>query len=276
MKSLPVEIYPEMKYLQIFKISWQNTFVYRLNFIMWRVRTLLWFFAAYYFWVAIFSQNDQVFNYDRSSLLTYIIGAALLRSFVLSSKSVMVNVEIANGDLNNYLVRPISYLKNWLSRDMADKAMNLAFFSIEITILFFIIKPPILLPLSLWHLSAFLLASILAMFMYFFFSFIVSCFAFWYPEHNGWPLRFIVFMLLGFLSGEAFPLDIFPALAQQIFSFLPFSYFIFYPLQIYLGRLSDPQILTVFSAQLVWIIILYLLSQRLYKKGLKIYGAYGR
>lgn len=265
-----------MKYLQIFKISWQNAFVYRLNFIMWRVRTLLWFFTAYYFWVAIFTQNDQVFNYDRSTLLTYIIGAALLRSFVLSSKSVMVNVEIANGDLNNYLVRPISYLKNWFSRDMADKAMNLAFFSIEITILFFIIKPPIILPQSIWHLSAFIIASILAMFIYFFFSFIISCFAFWYPEHNGWPLRYIVFMLLSFLSGESFPLDIFPSLAQKIFSFLPFSYFIFYPLQIYLGRLSDSQILTVFLAQFTWIFILSLLSQRLYRKGLKIYGAYGR
>lgn len=265
-----------MKYLEVFRISWQSAFVYRLNFIMWRVRTMLWFFTSYFFWVAIFQKNDQVFSYDRSVMLTYIIGAALLRSFVLASRSVSVNVEIANGDLNNYLVRPISYLKNWLARDFADKALNLVFFAFEMTILYLIIKPPLIFPANAWHLTAFLLATVLAMFMYFFFSFIVSCFAFWYPEHNGWPLRFIVFMLLGFLAGEGFPLDIFPSLAQTIFKFLPFPYFIFYPLQIYLGRLSNPQILQVFLAQLIWIPVLFLFAKLLYKKGLKIYGAYGR
>ena len=264
------------KYLQIFRISWQNALVYRLNFVMWRVRTILWFFTAYFFWLAIFTQNQKVFSYDRSTMLTYIIGAALLRSFVLSSRSVTVGTEIANGDLNNYLVKPINYLKNWLARDFADKALNLIFFSLEITLLTLIFNPPIIGPASLMHLFLFLLAVFLAMFIYFFFSFLVSSFTFWYPEHNGWPLRFIVFMLLGFLAGASFPLDIFPALAQKIFKLLPFPYLIFYPLQIYLGRLSHQQILSSFLIMLAWLFILYQLTKIVFKKGLKIYGAYGR
>jgi ABC-2 type transport system permease protein len=264
------------KYFQIFKINWQSSFVYRLNFIMWRVRTMIWFLASYFFWVAIFSQHEQVFTYDRSVMLTYILGAALLRSFVLASRSITVGTEIATGDLNNYLVKPLSYLKNWLSRDLSDKVLNLLFFTFELLLIIIIIKPPLILPQSLLHLFAFLLSAVLAMMMYFFFSFIVSSFTFWYPEHNGWPLRFIVFMLLGFFAGESFPLDIFPQLAQKIFSLLPFSYFIFYPLQIYLGRLSNQQIILVYLSQSVWLILLFLLTRFIFKKGLKIYGAYGR
>jgi len=264
------------KYLQLFRISWQNAFVYRLNFIMWRVRTVLWFFTSYFFWVAIYSQHQQVFSYDRSVMLTYIIGAALLRSFVLASRSITAGEEIANGDLNNYLVKPLNYLTNWLARDFADKALNLVFFSVELGLIILLFKPPLVFPPDAWHLLAFLLTVFLAMFIYFFFSFLVSLFTFWYPEHNGWPLRFIVFVMLTFLAGESFPLDMFPAAAQTVFRLLPFSYLIFYPLQIYLGRLAPLQIIEVFAVMIVWLLILYLLVKKIYQRGLKIYGAYGR
>lgn len=243
---------------------------------MWRVRTIIWFLTIYFFWFAILSKNNQVFGYNSQTLLTYTIGASFLRSLVLSSRSVSAGVEIANGDLNNYLVKPINYLKNWLARDFADKALNLAFFSVEISILFLILKPPFLYPSNLWHLTAFILTAFIATIMYFFFSFLISCFTFWYPEHNGWPLRFIVFMIISFLAGGSFPLDIFPETAQAIFKILPFSYFMFYPLQIYLGRLSINQTIQAIIIMIIWTLTLYKLSRLVFKKGLKIYGAYGR
>jgi ABC-2 type transport system permease protein len=264
------------KYWQITKTSWSNGFVYRLNFIMWRVRTIIWFFTIYYFWVAILSQNDQVFNYDSQTLLTYVIGTSFLRSLVLSSRSVSAGMEIANGDLNNYLVKPINYLKNWLARDIADKALNLAFFIPEMVIIFLVIKPPFIFPNNPWYFVAFIVAALIATLMYFFFSFLVSCFTFWYPEHNGWPLRFIVFMIIGFLAGDTFPLDIFPAVAQTIFKILPFGYFMFYPMQIYLGRIPANQVGLTIIIMLAWVFILYKISTAVFKKGLKVYGAYGR
>ena len=243
---------------------------------MWRVRTIIWFFTIYYFWVAILSQNDQVFNYDSQTLLTYVIGTSFLRSLVLSSRSVSAGMEIANGDLNNYLVKPINYLKNWLARDIADKALNLAFFIPEMVIIFLVIKPPFIFPNNPWYFVAFIVAALIATLMYFFFSFLVSCFTFWYPEHNGWPLRFIVFMIIGFLAGDTFPLDIFPAVAQTIFKILPFGYFMFYPMQIYLGRIPANQVGLTIIIMLAWVFILYKISTAVFKKGLKVYGAYGR
>lgn len=264
------------KYLQIFRISWANGFVYRLNFIMWRVRTILQFFAVYFLWLAIFAGQNSIFDYTKSVMLTYVIGIAVLRSFVFSSRSVSVGAEIASGDLNNYLVKPIGYLKNWLARDLADKLLNIIFLTFELGLIILIFKPPLVGPASFSQLVIFLFTVILAMMMYFLFSFLVSSFTFWYPEHNGWPLRFFVFMVIEFLAGGLFPLDILPQTAFKIFRLLPPAYLVFYPIQIYLGRLDFNQIVSTIIIMLVWLLILYQLSRLVWKKGLKIYGAYGR
>jgi len=264
------------KYLQIFKISWSDSLVYRLNFIMWRIRSIFWFITVYFFWFAVFTQNDQVANYDRSLMFTYVIGSALLRSLILGFRSSAIGAEIATGDLNNYLIKPVNYFTSWFTRDLADKILNLVFFTLELTLIILIIKPPLVFPNNPLHLLFFILAVLLAILMYFFFSFLISAFTFWYPEHNGWPLRFFMLTIIGFLAGSGIPLDIFPQVIFNIFKFLPFSYFTFFPLQIFLGRLEPNQITFTFSIMIIWSIIFYKLSRIVWKKGLKIYGAYGR
>ena len=205
------------KYLKIFQTSLINGFVYRLNFIMWRVRHVIQFLAVYFLWLAIYADNNQLFGYSRAAMLTYVIGTSVLRSFVLSSRSQTVGVEIASGDLNNYLVKPVSYLKNWLARDLSDKLLNLLFMTFELTLVILLLRPPLLPPASSPAAAIFIVAVILAMLLYFLFSFLVSSFAFWYPEHNSWPLRFFIFMILEFLAGGLFPLDIFPPVVYNFF-----------------------------------------------------------
>jgi ABC-2 type transport system permease protein len=264
------------KYLSVFAMSWSDGFVYRLNFLMWRLRTLLQFFTVYFLWLAIFSGETDLFAYSRAGMLTYIFGVSVLRSFVLSSRSVTVGVEIANGDLNNYLLKPISYLKNWLARDLADKAINLIFMVLELGLLILLLRPPLLAPASLTALGLMLVTAVAAMFLYFLFSFLVSSITFWYTEHQGWPIRFITFMILEFLAGSLFPLDIFPESVFNVFRALPTAYFLFYPMQFYLGRVSGSEVPGILFMLLFWLVALYFLAKLVWKKGLKVYGAYGR
>ena len=264
------------KYLQVFKTSWADGFVYRLNFIMWRIRSIFYLLVVYFLWYTVFSQEQSVFGYQRSVILTYILGTSILRSFVLASRSQAVNVEIATGDLSNYLLKPISYFTNWFSRDLADKLLNFIFLVIELSLIIFLLKPPLVFPSSLAQTILFIITIIIAMFIFFFFSFLVGTFAFWYPEHNGWPLRFIIFIAVDFLAGSIFPLDIFPQTVFNIFRLLPPAYFLFYPMQIFLGRLSANEITAVISTMIFWLITLYLIAQYVWKKGLKNYAAYGR
>ena len=264
------------KYWLIFRLSWQDAITYRLNFLMWRLRSIIGFLASYLFWLALVSSNPNIAGYNASILLTYIFVAAFLRNLVFSNVSYAACVEIARGDLSNFLIKPLGYFKYWLTRDLADKALNLTFFSIEILVLYFILRPQIILPQTLFHLISFLIISFLAAIMFFFLSFIISTFAFWHPEHNGWPLRFLFISLLDFLSGSSIPLDIFPPAIVKLFKFSPFSYLVFYPTQIWLNRVSQTEIVNIFLITLFWVLAFYLIFRLIWHQGLKTYSAYGR
>ncbi len=269
-------LFPFRKYCSIFEISWSNSFVYRLNFVMWRVRSVLQLLTIYFLWLAIFKKGGTVFGYDRQLIITYILGTSILRSFVLGSRSIDVATEIANGNLNNYLVKPINYFGNWLTRDLADKALNLIFVIGEVILFIWLLKPTLALQSNPSHVFAFIIASILAMLIHFFLSFLISSVTFWYVEESGWPLRFLSSVIIEFLSGGLFPLDILPQAAFSVFRLLPPAYFLFYPMQIYLGRLTPQALIQVLGMMLFWVVILYKIAQFVWNQGLKVYGAYGR
>jgi len=83
-------------------------------------------------------------------------------------------------------------------------------------------------------------------------------------------------IITDFFSGSIFPLDIFPALWQKVFYYTPFPYLIFFPLQVYLGKIPFSQVLSGISISLVWSLALSVILKSIWQKGLKIYDAVGR
>jgi ABC-2 type transport system permease protein len=152
----------------------------------------------------------------------------------------------------------------------------LVFVIIEVILLILLLRPPLFLQTNLATLLAFIVASLLAMLLYFYFSFLISMTTFWLPEENGWPQRFVVFMLMEFFAGGLFPLDILPARIYQVIQFLPTTYFLNAPMQIYLGRATGSNLALIFTMMIFWLFTLSWLANWVFRKGLKIYGAYGR
>lgn len=264
------------KYLQAAKLELSNGFVYRANFIMWRVRMVIQLLAVYILWQAIFRQNQQPFGYDFGILMTYLVGSSLLRSLVLSNKSLEAQTEIATGDLSNYLLKPINYFAYWFSRDISDKLLNGIFSVLEITLFMVIIKPPLFIQTNPVQLISFLLSGLIAVILYFFLSFIISLSTFWYSEARGWPQRFLFYTILEFMSGSLFPLDILPDWAYRFLMALPTSYLIFTPMQIYLGQLTGSELINTLAVSVIWAVIVSGLTYFLWKKGIKHYQAFGR
>lgn len=264
-------------YLSIFKISFQEEFAYRLNFILWRARNVLQIFIAFYLWDTIFANPDRIiFGYDKAKILTYVFGLIIVRAFVLSSRTVDVAGEISRGELSNYLVKPINYFKYWLTRDLSSKALNLGFAFVEGVLLYLYLRPPFFVQTDPLFISGFLVAITIAMFIYFVLLFITSSVPFWAPE-AAWGGHFLVTVIMvEFLSGALFPLDVLPPLLQEILSYTPFPYLIFFPLRVYLGQAQGPEIVRGVLIGGVWASILWLLMKNIWARGLKVYQAYGR
>ena len=264
-------------YLSVFKISFKQEFAYRLNFIMWRVRNVIQIFVVFYLWETVFTASGMtLFGYDKPKILTYVFGLIIVRAFVLSARAVDVAGEIARGDLNNYLVKPIDYFKYWLTRDLASKALNLFFAFFETLFLLYILKPPFFIQTNPVLISAFLVSLVFAMLIFFCSLFIVSAVPFWTPE-AAWGAQFLFSaILVEFLSGALFPLDVLPIILQRILSFLPFQYLIYFPIQVYLGKVQGQEVIKGILVSGMWVLILYSLMKIVWRRGLKSYDAYGR
>jgi ABC-2 type transport system permease protein len=86
----------------------------------------------------------------------------------------------------------------------------------------------------------------------------------------------LVTIFVEFLSGALFPLDILPTAIQNFLSYTPFPYLIFFPLEIYLGKMEGLVLLKEMMISIAWLVILWYILKSVWVKGLKAYQAYGR
>lgn len=265
------------KYWSIFKISFQQEFVYKVNFLMWRLRNIIQIFVTFFLWSTIFSDPQRVvFGYDKGKIITYVFGVMLVKAFILSSKVADVAGDVARGDLSNYLVKPINYFKYWFTRDVSAKVINLVFATGEFLIFFLVLKPDFFFQSNPLQFLAFLASLIVGMLLYFCLIFMVSSVPFWAPE-LGWGSHFLVtVVIVDFLSGSLFPIDVLPMTLQKILLATPFPYLLYVPVEVYLGKITGLQLFSGLVISLVWLLILWFLMKFIWNKGLKVYQAFGR
>lgn len=265
------------KFFKILGISFQQEFTYRLNFLMWRIRNVMQVLVFFFLWSSVFfDSNINYFGYNQEKIISYAFVLIIVRAIVMSSRSVDVAGIISNGELSNYLLKPINFFKYWLTRDISSKLLNITFSFLEITILFIILKPDIFIQTNLIQLLLFVASLIIASFIFFSISMLTSFVPFWIPE-IAWGAQFLVIVIfVEFLSGAFFPLDVFPEVLQNILKFTPFPYLVFIPIKTYLGTETIQTTLTSLSIGMIWTFILLIFTKKVWQKGLKAYEAVGR
>lgn len=265
-----------MKYWSVFKISFQQEFAYRLNFILWRVRNIIQILVFFFLWDAVFSGNNtELFGYNRTQIFTYGFVLIIVRALVFAVRSNDIAGQVANGELSNMLLKPINYFRYWISRDVAYKFLNILFGTIEAILLVIILKPNVFLQSNPSYLIAFVFSLIISMFIFFNILMIASFVPFWVPE-IAWGGQFFVTTAIEFLSGATFPIDVFPNTIYQILRLTPFPYLIFVPIKIYLGSFSYPMVFQSLVIGLIWSFILWKISSEVWKRGLRVYEGTGR
>ena len=83
---------------------------------------------------------------------------------------------------------------------------------------------------------------------------------------NLWGIMQIYQSVFRLLSGALIPLTFFPSIFEKILTFLPFSSLVSAPANILLGVMPSEQVLKVMIVQVVWLIILFLLTNVIWKK----------
>lgn len=231
---------------------------------------------TYFLWSGIFVSTNQVFGYSQTQMFTYVFMILVVTTLVMSAPSAdNIGGEIANGDLSNYLVKPINYLKYWFARDLSSKALNLSFAIFEVGILWYFLKPDLQIPPNIWSFLFFLISLGLAILINYLVSVTARLIAFWTPEST-WGVSFVILVFVETLAGGIFPLDILPHWASNLLQFTPFPYLLYYPVAIFLGKVTGFDLLRILMQAFAWFLVMLWVTRLVWHKGLKIYGSEGR
>jgi ABC-2 type transport system permease protein len=206
-------------------------------------------------------------------MITYVLGMNILRSLVFAGQTDEIAWEINRGVLSGYLLKPVNFMAYAFFRDLAEKSINLLSAIFEVWVLSRILGIAIAWPHQALSWVYFGICLIGAVVMNFLLNFIMGCWGFWTAESGG-P-RFLLELLLEFSAGAFFPLNVLPASIQTVLKKFPTPYLVFFPLNVFLEKVSAAEISAGFVTQVCWILLLTALTRVVWIRGLRAYAAQG-
>jgi ABC-2 type transport system permease protein len=260
------------KYWTAFVLMLSHELIYRTNIFFGCLGQFVTYAALLFLFQAI--PRETVGVYDQSQLFTYLLGAAFLSMTLFVYLMHDIAREIVEGDLINYLLRPIDYLWFSVSRALAIRVLPVVFSVITVLVLFLVFSSRTF----FWQtdLQPLLMAAALSfgsLLLVLLMDFCAGMFGFW--THRSHGPRWMITMLLSSFAGSYFPLDLFPPWLQTALSYTPFPSIIFIPVKAYLGQLSYQDFLHAIVTDAAWIVGFLMVLVFVWRRGVKMYEAYG-
>jgi ABC-2 type transport system permease protein len=263
------------KYLSVFNIGLQNTFVYRWNYFLRALFGLIPLAGTIFLWRAVFRERGGgLHGYDYSSIIYYYLLTILVSNLVTPTEDEwQIAADIREGQINSFLTKPISYLAYRFSIFLSGRLVYTAVTLPPIALIFLYFRHYIVLP---EHAMTYLLAVVsmfMAGFIQFFITYSLAMMAFWILEIS--TVVFIVYSFEYFLGGQMFPIDIMPVSVQATMKWLPFYYELFCPIAIFLERLQGSALVQALAIQTGWLFLTWAAARAMWKRGLGHYQAVG-
>lgn len=250
-------------YLAYAKKNFLKQGAYRFNHLMSILSTCLQIFIYWEIYRSLYGTNTDVDGITFGMVTTnFVLSLGLSAGFYIDD--FYLPSKIMDGSLATELLRPISFRGRMLAENLGNAVFNMLFrFTPACVIAVFMvgISPP----KNIMRFVLFIGSAILGYGVLWVISFAVQMIAFWLI--NIWSIVTIKNVFINVLSGSLIPIWFMPEWMQGIIKCTPFSSIYFTPIQIYLGQLSNAEIIKKCLVQGMWIILLYGLGSVLWKLG---------
>ena len=255
-------------------MAWIHALEYKANLYVGLFAIFSGLLIEYLIWKQIFIVQDVEYirGFSFRGLMAFIflsmIVGQLKSSWVTSIE--MID-EIRTGELNKYLIRPISFFSYNL---MMFIGMNSIYYlGYSVLLCFFPFFFPGLILVSILNIIGFILALIVSIYLSYSIYFIMVCFTFWLHEVRALVIAFNISNLI--LSGQIIPLKMFPASIVSIIHFTPLPFLVDFPVGIATNQYSIDVWAEKFLFAICWCLLMTIIGKIIYRLGIKQYGAYG-
>ncbi len=259
------------KYWYVIKISLIEQAIYPVAFFIDLLGNILILCLFYFFLTALFASRAEIVDLSKPEIITYYVLTLVIRPLTVSGGTARtITKAVKRGELSMFLIKPINFNFYQFCTLYVKKVFSIVLPVSALIISFWLLPRWIIKPQAWeWFITSLILATLLNYFLYS----IIGSIAFW--TINTWGIISIYGRFSDVLSGALFPLDFLPSWALNISSYLPFKFMHSAVINIYLGRIPANELWLSIINQAVWVGVLYLIYQFVWRKGTQKYDAVG-
>jgi ABC-2 type transport system permease protein len=265
------------KYLQVIGIGLQNNLQYRVNYLTRTLFSFIPLFAMLSIWQTIYASSGHTGlsnGFTLAQMIFYYLLVAVVDVMTaVNEDDWQIAADIREGTISQFLLKPIDYLTYRLCLFFSGRIAFIAMAGIPLAIFIFCHREYFLAPADATTLLIFLFSLGLTALLNFFISYAMAMLAFWLLEIS--TFIFILFAFEYIASGHLFPLDVLPPMLKQILFFTPFPYQLYFPISIYMSKVTGAEMWSGLLIQFLWVVVTYGLARLMWNRGIKKYSAFG-
>ena len=217
-------------------------------------------------WGTLFKSVEQIGMFRYQEIILYYFLIALLEfainPFAITCYSVMQDIRL--GKLDIYLTKPYNYLIFQYFLRLKNIIIMLVFMILALLVM----NIPII--ISIIFVSSIIISSLIVYLIFL----IVGELTFFFD--NIFAIRDIMWLIIKLCSGALIPITYYPSMLKNIIEYLPFDLMYSQPILIILNKLGTKEYLSNYLGKsLIWILILSLISNIIWKSGLNRYSSQG-
>jgi len=265
------------KYWHVINIGIQNNLTYRVNFLFRIVFGFVPLLATIYLWRAVYRgkpPGTEVGDYSLAQMTSYYLVVTIVDAFTaVSEDDWQIAADIKDGNISQFLLKPIDYLAYRLCLFFSSRLIYLAVAAVPLGLFIFCLRSYFVLPPDRLTCAWFLVSVALTALLQFFTSYSMAMLAFWVLEVS--TFIFILFAFEYLASGHLFPLNILPPALEQVLFYTPFPYQMYFPVSIYMGKTAGNALAQGLLIQAAWVVAAYFVARFAWHRGIRKYSAVG-
>jgi len=249
---------------------------FQTEFLQYRVGNLMWFgvnildlAAKIFLWTAIFNnaKSDVLNGFTLELMIVYLIANQIVFHLTFLNPQFDMAEDIRMGTIAVKFIKPISYRLQIFFGSLGHLLGELCFGILPTSIIFAFYLSLTDIKIGLLSLLLFILSIIVSFILNFLIAFCFGMIVFYTKNGFGiMQLKDVVFMLL---SGSLIPIDFYPEFAKRIVDLLPFKQVVYIPISILIGKLQGFEAIKAISIQALWIVVLFILFDLVWKRTVK-------
>ena len=241
--------------------NFHATAVYQLDFWLRVASTPILMYGMRWLWITLYSQRPGAFGVSLQQMVTYAVLSMAIGNLFYTGPQFYMSRQVRSGAIDTDLLKPLDFHFHMLARSTGEMLFRVIVIALPAMLLGFFLFD-LQLPATLQSGFLFIVTLVLGYLVNFHLDFLLGSIGLVTLEvHSiGWAFE----ATARFFSGQFVPLWLFSGVLGVVANILPFRAIAATPLSIYAGVLKDGALLQALGFQLLWLIVLLMLSRWLW------------